>query len=101
MPSFRSLKTFLLTLSLGVFALVRSDALEVNGYTIEPFADLSGANLSGAMLLHNANYRAGSSLPEGERGQWRDPIKEFIPDREFNKSPVERFHRAFCYAWCW
>ena len=69
MPSFRSLKTFLLTLSLGVFALVRSDALEVNGYTIEPFADLSGANLSGANLsgamLDNADHRAGSSLPEG------------------------------------
>ncbi len=97
----RSLKPLLLILSVGFFTLERADALEVNGYTIEPFADLSGANLSGAMLLHNANYRAGSSLPEGERGQWRDPIKEFIPDREFNKSPVERFHRAFCYAWCW
>ena len=40
----------------------------------------------------NANHRAGSSLSKGEGSQWCDPIKEFIPDREFNISPVESFH---------
>ena len=34
------------------------------------------------------------------RSQWRDPIKEFISDREFNKARWSD-STGLCYAWCW
>ena len=45
---------------------------------------LDNADLSGAMLLHNANYRAGSSLLEVREVSVTQ--KEFIPDRDQQKS---------------
>ena len=47
MAIFRSPKTFLFILSFGFFTLERTAALEFNGYTIEPYADLRGADLTG------------------------------------------------------